>query len=48
MNILLFSGMFGNQYIGGHISSMLTIGNELIKNPGFDESGFFITKYKIN
>ena len=32
MNILLFSAQFGNPYQGGHISSMLTIGNELIKN----------------
>tara|TARA_B100000579_G_C22811568_1_gene845516 strand:+ start:684 stop:1952 length:1269 start_codon:yes stop_codon:yes gene_type:complete len=32
MNILIFSANYSSIYIGGHISSMLTIGNELIKN----------------
>ena len=32
MNILIFSASYSHMYMGGHISSMLTIGNELIKN----------------
>jgi hypothetical protein len=32
MNILIFSASFNHTYMGGHISSMLTIGNELVQN----------------
>ena len=48
MHILLFSAQFGNPYQGGHISSMLTIGNELIKNNIIVTIGLPLTLKKNN